>query len=193
MVAMIAGTGTGGFIGDNGLTVNANLNRPYKAVADSTGAIYISDQLNSRVRKVLIDGINTTIVGSAFASCLDLYCDATAALLKTPKGILVTTNGNLYMSRTSLLSNFTGSNVTTTLGDGGDANNAKLNVPTSVVGDSVGSIYIADQLHSRIRKVDATTYIITTVVGNGTIGFDNEAITQARIEAEYSLAYHPNG
>ena len=41
------------------------------------------------------------------------------------------------------------------LGDGNKATEAILNVPSDIIFDSTDNLFIADQGHSRIRKVDA--------------------------------------
>lgn len=52
-------------------------------------------------------------------------------------------------------------------GDNGPATNASLSFVTGVAVDGNGNLYIADTNNARIRKVDASTHIITTVAGNG--------------------------
>lgn len=58
-------------------------------------------------------------------------------------------------------------------GDDGPAISAQLNYPRGVYVDSSGNIYIADRSNHRIRKVD-TAGTITTIAGNGTIGFSGD-------------------
>jgi streptogramin lyase len=48
-----------------------------------------------------------------------------------------------------------------------DAASAHLNSPISVAPDAQGNVYIADELNFRVRRVDHTTGVITTVAGNG--------------------------
>jgi hypothetical protein len=52
-------------------------------------------------------------------------------------------------------------------GDGGPFNKALLNTPKSVVLAKDGTLFILDQKNQRIRKVDPTTNVITTVAGAG--------------------------
>ena len=59
-------------------------------------------------------------------------------------------------------------------GDNGQATNAQLNVPYNVIFDSSGNMYIADYGNHRIRKVDKTTGIITTIVGTETAGYTGD-------------------
>lgn len=53
------------------------------------------------------------------------------------------------------------------IGDGGAAVNANLNAPSKVILDANGNLFIADGRAQRIRRVDATTGIVTTVAGGG--------------------------
>ena len=56
-------------------------------------------------------------------------------------------------------------------GDGGLAINAKFQyMYDSIYLDSVGNLYIADIMNGRLRKVNISTNIISTVAGNGTLG-----------------------
>ncbi len=59
-------------------------------------------------------------------------------------------------------------------GDGGDALNARLGSPMGIAVDDRGNIYFSDTVNHRIRRVDARTGGIDTVVGTGKRGFDND-------------------
>jgi hypothetical protein len=53
IITAVAGDGEGpGFAGDGGPAVKARLNRPFGIAFDREGALYISDTLNSRIRRV---------------------------------------------------------------------------------------------------------------------------------------------
>jgi hypothetical protein len=54
-------------------------------------------------------------------------------------------------------------------GDGRPAITARLPAPLGIALDKAGSLYIADAVTSRIRKVDAISGIITTVAGSGSL------------------------
>jgi DNA-binding beta-propeller fold protein YncE len=56
------------------------------------------------------------------------------------------------------------------VGDGGPATSAALNMPSDVAIGPTGDIYIADMHHQRVRKIDATNRMITTVAGSGRWG-----------------------
>ena len=53
-------------------------------------------------------------------------------------------------------------------GDGAAATAAKLSAPGAVAVDGSGNVYIADTTNNRIRKVTASTGIISTIAGGGT-------------------------
>jgi hypothetical protein len=78
----------------------------------------------------------------------------------TPAGIISTVAG------TGGVSGFSG--------DGGPATQAKFMAPFGVAVDSAGNLYIADY-YGWIRKVTASTGVITTIAGNGTIGYSGDA------------------
>ena len=55
-------------------------------------------------------------------------------------------------------------------GDGGPATQATLNEQYSLQVDANEDIYIIDRLNAAVRKVDASTGIISTVAGTGEPG-----------------------
>jgi hypothetical protein len=71
---------------------------------------------------------------------------------------------------TGVITTVAGTGVAGYAGDGGPATRATLNQPYSLQIDTNGDIYIVDRLNAVIRKVEAATGIITTVVGTGEPG-----------------------
>src|SRR5258706_383322 len=55
------------------------------------------------------------------------------------------------------------------IGDGGPATSATMNTPRGINVDANGNVYFSDSYNSRIRKIDATTGIITTIAGTGSV------------------------
>ena len=78
-------------------------------------------------------------------------------------------------------------------GDGNPALGTRLVAPIDVDVDSVGNIYIADA--ARVRRVDASTGIVTTVAGTGEPGFagDGGPATSALLGRYLHIALHPGG
>lgn len=63
IVMTIAGNGAAGFSGDGGPAVKASLNTPQKIALSPDGAVYVSDRVNHRVRKIDRAGVITTVAG----------------------------------------------------------------------------------------------------------------------------------
>jgi sugar lactone lactonase YvrE len=61
-------------------------------------------------------------------------------------------------------------------GDGALATFSPIFLPTGVVVDAFGNLYLSDSNNNRIRRVDALTGIITTVAGNGLLGFSGDGL-----------------
>jgi hypothetical protein len=97
----IAGNGTGGYSGDGGPAISAQLSYPWDAVMDSVGNVYISDSENDVIRKVDTNGNITTFAG--VAGSWGYSGDggpANAASLDYPTGISADSFHNVYFSDT---------------------------------------------------------------------------------------------
>ena len=89
--------------------------------------------------------------------------------------------GNIYMSLQAysvvVMWNPASGNLTLVAGNGtagysgdlGPATAAQLNQPWGIAFDAFGNLYIADSVNNRVRKVAASTGIITTLLGSGNI------------------------
>jgi sugar lactone lactonase YvrE len=80
-------------------------------------------------------------------------------------------------------------------GDGGPAGSAELSNPNGAALDSSGNLYIADWGNNRIRKVDASTGLISTVAGNGVGSYagDGGPATSAELYNPGGVAVDPAG
>ncbi len=169
-VNTIAGNGTWGFSGDGGPATSAMMGPPTGVAVDAAGNLYITDDVNSRIRKVSPTGIITTI-----ASGFQLW-NAVA-------GISLDASGNIFIidssgirkvtAATGIITAVAGSrNSRGYSGDGGTAIAALLNNPQGVYVDGSGNVYISDG-NQRIRKVN-TSGIINTIAGTGAGGFNGD-------------------
>jgi len=59
-------------------------------------------------------------------------------------------------------------------GDEKPAIRAMLHAPEAVVVDQQGNLYISDTMNHRVRKVDVSSGLITTVAGNGDSGYEDK-------------------
>ena len=75
---------------------------------------------------------------------------------------------------TGLLHNYSGTGETCYSGDYGPCGEAGLYLPLDVLCDSQNNVYVCDSGSNRIRKIDAETGIITTIVGTGQWGFNGD-------------------
>jgi uncharacterized protein (TIGR03437 family) len=104
-LTVLAGDGNIGFGGDNGAALDAELNEPTGIALDSKGYLYICDTTNSLIRKISPAGIITTVAGRTIGGEVRPgdYGDggpATFALLNFPHGVVVDSQGNVYISDT---------------------------------------------------------------------------------------------
>jgi streptogramin lyase len=104
-------------------------------------------------------------------------------------------HGNLYIAEainhcvrridmhTAIITTVAGNGTPGYSGDGGPATQATLNQPYALQIDAQGDIYIVDRLNAVIRKVAASTGMITTVAGTGEPGYggDGGLATQAQL------------
>jgi sugar lactone lactonase YvrE len=184
-LSTIAGNGLANFGGDNGAATSAQMSAPAGVAIDKAGNVYISDFLNNRVRMVSPSGIITTFAGNGLPGFSGDGGAATSAQLNQPAGLAIDSSGNLYIadSNNSAVRKVTQAGIISTVagtggalgfsGDGGAATQAKFMAPFGVAVDSAGNLYIADY-YGWIRKVTASTGVITTLAGNGTIGYSGD-------------------
>jgi trimeric autotransporter adhesin len=177
-ITTVAGNQTSGFSGDNGSAVAAQLNRPVGVAVDSSGNLYISDYMNSRIRKVASGNISTVTGNGNFGFAGD-GSSAAGAQLTNPLGIALDSSGSLYLAdlwsyrirkvSSGNISTVAGNGTVSYSGDGGPAAAAQLNLPAGVAVDGSRNLYIADTNNHRVRKV-APDGTISTVAGSGSPG-----------------------
>ena len=80
-------------------------------------------------------------------------------------------------------------------GDGGPAKQALLHEPYEVRFDRDGHMFFVEMKGEVVRRVDASTGIISTVAGNGTAGFsgDGGPATKAQLKQPHSIALDNSG
>ena len=197
-ISTIAGQGppfSAGYGGDGNPAISANLNGPSSVAFDSKGNMFIADQVNNVIRMVATNGNISTVAGNNVGGYTGDGAAAISAQINTPNSVAVDSKGNFYFSDFSnhvvrmvntsgTISTFAGSQAQGSgfSGDGGAATAAAMGFPTGIAFDSTGNLYISDYGtfadfnsvgNNRIREVLASTNIISTIVGNGGVGFSN--------------------
>jgi sugar lactone lactonase YvrE len=172
-VTTVAGTGSLGYSGDGASALSATLNGPTSVAVDRSGNLFIADYGNLVVREVTAStGFISTVAGNGnpcsptTSACGD-GGPATSANLTSPLTVAVDGSDDIYIAdyyafkirevagSTQLISTFAGVGKSGYNGNGGPANKAGLNHPSSIALDGLGNVYIADQWNFRIREVNA--------------------------------------
>lgn len=179
IITTVAGSGpvgdrNGGYSGDGGPAINAHLNLPRGVAIDSAGSLYIADTENNRVRKVLPNGIITTVAGKDTTYSgyrYDYSGDGGPAIhaeLYRPVDVAIDGVGSLFIvegvnvgysvgnrvrkvSPTGIITTVAGNGTYGYSGDGGPATRAQLNGLSGVAVDNTGYVYVVDRGNGRIR------------------------------------------
>ncbi|MXY43334.1 MAG: hypothetical protein F4Y50_04645 [Dehalococcoidia bacterium] len=186
IITTVAGTGEHGHSGDGGPATKAMLASPIAVFATDDGDLYIADHRNSRIRKVnAATGVITTVAGTGEQGIHGDGGPATQAAISLPRDAALDADGSLYIAdgANNRIRKVAPDGTITTVagtgrgkfsGDGGPAHEANLSMPYSIALDRAGSLYVVDTGNRRVRKIDATNGIITTIAGNGSYGFSGD-------------------
>lgn len=182
VISTVAGTGVGGFGGDGGPGVKAQLRQPHSIVLDRDGTLLICDIGNQRIRRLHLDtGIIETYAGTGEAAATPDGAPVSGTPLRGPRTMVVAPSGDIYLalregnailrieSRTQTLHRLAGTGEPGYAGDGGPALNARLGGPKGLA-YAPGELFVADTENHVVRRIDLTTGVITTVLGTGVKG-----------------------
>ncbi len=200
---ILGGAGSPGeFSGDGGPATEARLGFPTDVAVTASGEIYFADTRNFRIRLVEGGSIRTFAGGRGDrprppTTLIREDVRPTEADFFLPYGVAVDGEGNVYIndqgnqriryvtqgkiwtlagsgSDWDRLDNVEGKYF----GDGGPANQARLNFPFGVAADAEGiNVYIADRDNNRIRRVgpDGILALMVTSLAFDTTGVDGSS------------------
>lgn len=174
--------------GDGGPALSANLGFITGIALDPSGNIFFVDGAANVVRKVdrttgVITKVAGTFLGFNIVDPTPVKGDGGPAVdshLNVPYGVAVDTDGNIYIAdtgnnvvrkisaSTGVIATIAGNpNAYGYTGDGGPAASAVFYSPYDVAVDKDNNIYIVDSQNHVIRKIAASTGVVTTVAGSG--------------------------
>lgn len=212
IITTVAGSGKKGYAGHSTPPTEASLNHPRGVAVGADGTFYIADTDNHRIRVVMPASIVTgaliyTWVGDGTPGYSGDGGFASHARVNHPCDVAVDADGNLYIAdtrnhrirrvrppRSTLIATVAGTGAAGWSGDGGPATEAHLKGPCGVAVGADGSVYVADTLNHRIRKVDPEG-VITTVAGSGKRGYsgDGGPATKASLNCPRGVAVGEDG
>jgi uncharacterized delta-60 repeat protein len=213
IIQTVAGNGNSAYGGDGIAATGSSLNHPTGIAVDASGALYIADMANHRVRKVGTDGFISTLAGNGTAGFSGDEGGAHAANLDSPSGVAVDSANNVFIADSrnnrvrfvnalGIIRTVAGNGVcsasdssTDPVGDDGPASLAVLNLPWGVAmkdGDP-HYLYIADQASQRVRRVsldktvDSIVFLQQLDVPLSSVR-TSEAVTPAGFNIETSVS-----
>lgn len=204
---------TPGYSGDGGPATAAKLSGPVSICIDTNRrALYISDPYSYRIRKVdMLTGTINTYAGTGVTGYNGDGLLATNAKLSRTLGICLDDAGNLYIGDwdngrirkidvlTSKISTIAGTGTIGYSGDGGSATSAMVSEPGGLCFDTCGNLFFSDGWlgggNYRIRTINMTTGIISTVAGSGLSGYsgDGGSATAAMVSRTAGICFDRSG
>ena len=116
---------------------------------------------------------------------------ATEAAFHHPEHLAFDSHGNLYVcdnsnnrirkidKQSGIITTVLGNGQRASNGDGGPATEASTLMPDAICLDAHDNLYVGEKYGYRVRKVEAATGIVRTLVGNGVPGFGEEGLPGA--------------
>lgn len=184
VICTFAGTGTAG-LGDEAVAaVDSHLYLPQDLTFGPDGLAYLIDWNAHRIRQVDESGVVRTVAGTGMLGdgpegpALEAAFNHPTNIAFDPLGrMVIAAWHNSRIERVDLttweLEFICGDGTRDYAGDGEPAEQAKLDLPSSVAFDAAGNLYISDMANQRIRRIDGDG-IIDTYAGTGEAGFSGD-------------------
>jgi hypothetical protein len=157
---------------------------------DAAGNVYFTENDTNRIRKIA-GGIVTTVAGNGVDGfSADGVVAGPSMSISHPWGIAIDASGAVYFTEGTRVRRINAANQQLQTvagngnygmgGDGGPATSATLAGAQTLAIDNAGNVFLGDQNNLRVRRVAASTGLISTVVGPGVTG-DGGAGTAASL------------
>ena len=178
VISTIAGTGQPGYSGDSGPATQATFNYIMCITLNSTNdKLYVADLKNYRIRLVdLKEGWVRTVAGNGRKGIPQDGSSAVDSPLIDPRAVAVDSKNHIYIlergGHSLRVVNRKGK-IQTVAGTGqkgfrdGPALQAQFNSPKHIGIDAEDNVFIADDQNHAVRKFNAGSGMVTTVLGRG--------------------------
>ncbi|MBI2346069.1 MAG: thrombospondin type 3 repeat-containing protein [Deltaproteobacteria bacterium] len=221
IITRFAGREQFGFSGDGGLAIGAKFLMTHSGApsglvdiaADEAGNVYVTDNLNARIRKIDRRGVITSVAstppvplkshGLAVDRSGNLFISATevgqllqltpggqlktvASGLNGPNGLAIDPQGNLFVAE------LFGGKLTEVTPSGDKTLIANIFSPSDITMDQAGTLYVSDRLAVQIFKILPSGNVEAMV--SGVPGFADGGLPGgARVNAPNSIAIDADG
>ena len=187
-IETIAGNGQEGDLpGGGGAALEVPVDLPFGLATGPDGALYITCVGSHRVLRLDWKTRRlTSVAGSGRKGYSGDGGPATAAALNEPYEVRFDSRGDMLIlemqnnllrrvdAKSGRISTVAGDGTAGDRGDGGPAADARFRDPHSFLVDAKDDIYIADLSNHRVRRIEAKTGRITSLVGNGKPGIPDD-------------------
>ncbi len=206
IIVTVTGDGLFASRGDQGPALQANLAYPTDIVVDKKGNLYIADRNNSLVRKVTPLGIISTIAGTGkthfngdqgLATQTNLHLPFALALSPDEENLYIVDRSHFRIRKlhfkSQRIETIAGNGKNLSKGDQGYALGATLESPSGLIMDKEGTLFVSDQMHNIIRKINSSGFI-TNFAGTGKPGNsgDGGPAKKATLYWPSSMTLDPN-
>jgi sugar lactone lactonase YvrE len=201
VITTFAGNGRVGLTPDGVRSEDIRFMRLARLDTDREGNVYVADSPSHKLHVVDAEtGRLRTLAGTGISGYSGDGGPATRARVSYPEGVIVGPEGNVFFAdlgnhvvrrvdaETGVITTIAGTGVKGYSGDGGPATEAQLWGPGRLDLGADGDLYIADIINARIRKIDARTGTISTVIGSGGLG-DGGPAREALLAIPADLVY----
>lgn len=208
VVTTVAGAAmSAGFVDATGSS--ARFNHPQNVAVDTSGNLYVLDQANNAVRKIVLSsGAVSTFAGSNSGASGYVDSTGTSARFSGPTGLALDSSGTyLYVldgwaNACRLRKIVVATQTVSTLAGGacgfvdGTGAAAKLGASRGIAVDGSGNIWVADGDNCAVREVTPAG-VVSTVAGGPSGGSKNCGVADgngnsARFSNVFDIAYDPS-
>ncbi len=198
VVSTFAGSGVSGYFDAQG--ISAKFNNPTSVAVTNSGALYVSDTSNNRIRSIATSGMVTTFAGSGASGTVN--GQGTSAQFNAPRALTVDASGTVYVVDYSnnRIRKITNAGLVSTLaGTGafgaanGPGTSATFRYPAGIAVNAAGEVFLADVTNNCIRKI-TTSGVTSTFSGSAVRGLENgQGGTMAMLNGPVAVAVTATG